>query len=332
MMLHIGIIGTGWFSKVHADLLHETEDVKIQAILGTSLEKAQTMAVKYEANPYEDLHTMLEQEKLDAVYICVPPMAHGEIEFALIERGIPFFVEKPLAIDLELPMQIEAAIREKGLLTAVGYHFRYQEHAEKLKQALAGQTIGMASGCWNGGMPGVAWWRDLEGSGGQFIEQTTHIVDLLRYVAGEVSEVQAMYAGRSMHKLHEGVTVPDVGTVNLKMRNGAVANIMNTCILPDGVAGRSGLTFYTAEGVWEWNPEQLAISTSDGKQTIAGENNPYQSENEAFLHALRTGDRSFIRSDYQDALRTQAVTVAALQSARYGDRLFISEPTNNESV
>ncbi|WP_211747318.1 Gfo/Idh/MocA family oxidoreductase [Paenibacillus sp. Marseille-Q4541] len=328
MTLHIGIIGTGWFSKVHADLLQQIKDVKIQAILGTSKEKAQTMAVKYGAVSYEDVTTMLEQEHLDAVYVCVPPMAHGEIEFALIERGIPFFVEKPLSVDLDLPMRIEAAVRETGLLTAVGYHLRYQKNAEKLKRELSGQTIGMASGCWNGGMPGVAWWRDQEGSGGQFIEQTTHIVDLLRYVAGEVVEVQAMYAGRSMHKLHEGVTVPDVGTVNLKLQNGAVANIMNTCLLPDGVAGRAGLTLYTSEGIWDWNPEQLAVSLTDGQRTTANDNNPYKSETEAFLHALRTGDRSLIRSDYHDALRTQAVTVAALQSARSGERLFISEPAN----
>lgn len=330
MKLHIGIIGTGWFSQVHADLLEQIEDVKIQAILGTSLSKAQNMAAKYEANSYENLYSMLEEERLDAVYICVPPMAHGEIELALIERGIPFFVEKPLAVDLELPMQIESAIRKKGLLTAVGYHLRYQEHAEKLKQELSSQTIGMASGCWNGSMPGAPWWRDQEGSGGQFIEQTTHIVDLLRYVAGEVVEVQAMYAGRSMHKMHEGVSIPDVGTVNLKLKSGAIANIMNTCILPEGVAGRSGLTFYTAEGIWDWNQGHLAVTSAEGVHTYSGKTNPYLSESEAFLHALRTGDRSRIRSDYGDALRTQVVTVAALQSARSGERLFISEPDDRE--
>ena len=56
------------------------------------------------------------------------------------------------------------------------------------------QTIGMALGRWMGGMPGVAWWRRQEGSGGQFVEQTTHIVDLLRYCAGEVTEVYAAAA------------------------------------------------------------------------------------------------------------------------------------------
>ncbi|MCM3785496.1 Gfo/Idh/MocA family oxidoreductase [Neobacillus mesonae] len=326
MTLSIGIIGTGWFSKVHAGLLQQMEGVKVQSILGTSKEKADKMAAEYGANGYSELTEMLDAEQLDAVYICVPPMSHGEIELALIEQNIPFLVEKPLATDLALPQKIDAAIRNKGLLTSVGYHFRYQETTAQLKQELGNQTIGMAAGAWNGGMPGVAWWRRQEGSGGQFIEQTTHIVDLLRYVAGEVAEVQAMYASRSLHEIHEGVTVPDVGTVNLRLKNGAVANIMNTCILPDGVAGGAGLTFYSSQGVWDWNPEKLQISQSEpsGITKVANTVNAYLLENEAFIHALRTGDRSRILSDYSDALRTQAVTVAALKSAETGQSVPIT--------
>lgn len=325
MTLRIGIIGTGWFSKVHAGLLQQMEGVKVQSILGTSQDKADRMAADYAAKGYDQLTDMLDAEQLDAVYICVPPMSHGEIELALIERSIPFLVEKPLATDLALPQKIEAAIQEKGLLTSVGYHFRYQETVDQLRQDLAGHTLGMANGAWNGGMPGVAWWRRQEGSGGQFIEQTTHIVDLLRYVAGEVVEVQAMYANRSLHELHEGVSVPDVGTVNLRLESGAVANISNTCILPDGVPGSSGLTFYSSRGVWDWNPERLQIAQPEpaGMTITENKSNAYLLENEAFIHALRTGDRSRIRSDYSDAVRTQAVTVAALKSAQSGERVSL---------
>lgn len=139
MTLRIGIIGTGWFSKVHAGLLQQMEGVQVQSILGTSSEKADRMAADYAAKGYDQLTDMLDAEQLDAVYICVPPMSHGEIELALIERNIPFLVEKPLATDLLLPQKIEAAIREKGLLTSVGYHFRYQETVDQLR-AGSGRT------------------------------------------------------------------------------------------------------------------------------------------------------------------------------------------------
>ena len=49
---------------------------------------------------------MLDAEGLDAAYVCVPPFAHGAPELAVFERGLPFFVEKPLAADLETAEQI----------------------------------------------------------------------------------------------------------------------------------------------------------------------------------------------------------------------------------
>ncbi|WP_346779335.1 Gfo/Idh/MocA family protein [Paenibacillus brevis] len=174
-----------------------------------------------------------------------------------------------------------------------------------------------------GDMPQVAWWREQSGSGGQFIEQTTHIVDLLRYTAGEVEEVYASYANRVVHEQYEGVSVADVGTVTLKLKGGAVANISNTCVLPAGV-GEVGLSLYTDQGILSWSPDVLEVSLSGEKSSFRIEDNPYRTESEAFIHALRTGDTSGIRSDYGDALKTQWVTCAALESARTGKPVQIN--------
>lgn len=156
----------------------------------------------------------------------------------------------------------------------------------------------------------------MEGSGGQFVEQTTHIVDLLRYTVGEVSEVYAAYGNRYMSGVEEGVTVSDVGTVTLKLVGGAVATISNTCAIPAG--DRSGLHIYTNKGVLELGHSGL-IDTEAGRRTeYANQTDPYELENEAFLHAIRTGDVSRIRSSYADAVRTHQVTIAANESARTG--------------
>lgn len=321
MTLQIGIIGTGWFSKVHADILARMEGVRVASVCGTTLEKAEAMASVYDAVGYGELEHMLDGEKLDAVYICVPPMSHGSIESELNRRGIPFLVEKPLSTGMDVPRQVLDQVQKSGLLTSVGYHFRYQEAAQVLQQAMKEQTVGMALGRWMGGMPGVAWWRRQDGSGGQFVEQTTHIIDLLRYCAGEVTEVYAVAAQRSMHEKHEHVTVADVANVTLKLESGAIASIANTCLLPDGEGG-AGLQFYTDAGVWDWTPERLLLPSAAshamaGLEIPAG-HNPYERENEAFIHALRTGDRSRILSDYADACRTQEITTAALASADSG--------------
>ena len=125
---------------------------------------------------------MFDKEDLDAGYICTPPFAHGDQELAACERQIPIFVEKPIATQMETADQINRAIQENGIIASVGYPWRYQDNADHARSVSAGQKIVGALGYWMGGMPGVAWWRVREQSGGQHVEQTTHIFDLCRYL------------------------------------------------------------------------------------------------------------------------------------------------------
>jgi predicted dehydrogenase len=317
MTLRVGIIGTGWFADKHAAMLNAMDGVRVTAIVGSSQEKADKMAGRYDgATGYGAFTEMLDREKLDAVYVCTPPFAHGQTELALAERGIPFFVEKPLAVDLDTPSDILEAVRTNNLITSVGYHFRYTDAVASAKEMLDGRTVGMAMGYWMGGMPGVYWWRKQEMSGGQFVEQTTHVVDLLRYLLGEVVEVQAMFAQRHKHLTEDGVTVPDVGTVNLRLKSGAIATIANTCMLP--IEHTSGLHVYTDQGVLEIGGAGLKEIVSGRVTEYRNRSNPYELENQAFIHAVRTGDTSGIRSTYADAWKSQQITTAAVRSAQTG--------------
>ncbi|MFX3634449.1 MAG: Gfo/Idh/MocA family protein [Candidatus Pristimantibacillus sp.] len=317
MTLQIGIVGTGWFGRMHAEKLAAMEDVNVAAFCATSAEKAAIAAQPYgDARGYSSINDMLDDRKLDAVYICVPPFAHGEVEMALIERGIPFLVEKPIGVNIDTPQSILEKVEQSGLITSTGYHFRYMDGTDRARQILQERSVAMALGYWMGSMPGVGWWRSMQGSGGQFVEQTTHIVDLLRYLLGEVTEVYAAYGNRIMAEKVEGVTVPDVGTVTLKLASGSVATISNTCAIDGG--DRAGLHIYTDKGVLEISQNGLLDLGADRKTEYLNRTNPYDLENEAFLHAVRTGDSSRIRSSYADAWRTHEVTMAANRSAMSG--------------
>jgi myo-inositol 2-dehydrogenase/D-chiro-inositol 1-dehydrogenase len=78
-----------------------------------------------DAKAYASITDKLNDQKLDAAYICVPPFAHEEIEEKLAGQSIPFFVEKPLATNLETPSRILKVVTERNVITSVGYHFRY---------------------------------------------------------------------------------------------------------------------------------------------------------------------------------------------------------------
>jgi len=317
MAVKLGFIGTGGIANHHLKNLVQMDDVQLVSFCDVDLQRAQKAADAHAgAKAYDSIDNMLDAGGLDGVYVCVPPLAHGDAEFKLIERSLPFLVEKPLGIDRGIPAEIARKVSGGKLITSVGYHWRYDQSAALAKDELASRKPGMALGYWMGGMPMVPWWRVQSGSGGQFVEQTTHIVDLLRYLCGEVREVYAAYGLQVMDKQVPGTDVADVGTVTLKLENGMVATISNTCLLP--VGHHVGLDIYTDKGVLELRSGGLKELTAEGERLRKNKTNPYFVEDEAFVYALRTGDTSRILSDYADALRTHDVTMAANESAVSG--------------
>ncbi|WJH36246.1 Gfo/Idh/MocA family oxidoreductase [Paenibacillus sp. CC-CFT747] len=317
MTLQIGFVGTGGIARAHQNHLSSLEGVTVAGFTGTRMAHSDKAAREWkDARAYESLEQMLDDRRLDAVYICVPPDSHDGLEELLIDRGIPFLVEKPLGTDLALPRRLAARIREQNLLTSVGYHWRYLDSAQKAKELLLNTKIGMSLGYWMGTMPRAPWWIVQKGSGGQFVEQTTHITDLLRYLVGEITEVYAAYSHRVMHEVVEGADVSDVGTVTMKLADGSVATISNTCLIPN--YHTVGLDIYTNDGIYEIREACLKRATADTVTQYNNQTKPMYNENEAFIRALRTGDRSGILSDYEDSLKTHEVTMAANESARTG--------------
>ncbi|RKN84402.1 Gfo/Idh/MocA family protein [Paenibacillus ginsengarvi] len=325
MTMKVGFIGTGGVARAHITNLAQMEGATISAFCDLQLERAETAAKEWtDAKAYSNIADMLDDRKLDAAFLCLPPMAHGEAERALIERGIPFLVEKPLGVNNELPRQLADQIAEKGLITSVGYQWRYIQSLDEVKAFLASGSIGMALGYWLGGMPKVPWWRVQHLSGGQFVEQTTHITDMLRYLCGEVVEVYAAYGHRILHELEEGANVADVGTVTMKLANGAVATISNSCMLPAG--HKTGINVYTEQGVAEVqsNGTRIVRTKEEASAPFSNTPNPRVFEDQAFLDAVRTGDQSLIKSSYADSLKTHEITIAANLSAATGKPVKLS--------
>ena len=88
---------------------------------------------------------MLDEQRPDAVYIAVPPSAAVAACEAVVARGIPFLVEKPLAAtDGDGPARVATAIAERGLVAAVGYHLRALEQLPDVRERLTsmGLTVG----------------------------------------------------------------------------------------------------------------------------------------------------------------------------------------------
>jgi len=238
MVFQIGFIGAGGMARAHMKRISGMPDVKIAAICDTVPEKAKETAAEYGAKPYTDFHEMLDEEQLNAVWVAIPPFAHtDEVSYAA-ERGVNLFLEKPLALTLEKAKEMQKAAEKHKVKTMIGYVWRQSRAIRRAKTLLEQEAgpIGLVAGYWWGGVPGGPehWWRRKELSGGQVIEQTTHIFDLSRFLAGEVDRVYAEFA-TILNADKPNFTIEDVSVATLRFRSGAIGYITSSSgAKPDG--------------------------------------------------------------------------------------------------
>ena len=316
-MLKIGFIGTGNISRRHFTALAKLkEQAEVVAVCDLLEDRAAAAAEPVGAHAYTSAHEMFSREKLDAVYICVPPDAHVDQELTAAEKGIHFFVEKPLPLDMGKAEQIAKTSRASGIVTAVGYHWRHFSQVQYLRKQLEQEKVGMALGYFLNLLPGSPWWRVKSRSGGQVVEQAIHVFDTARYLLGDVEQVYASYALRALAD-EPGFDQEDVYTVNLRFNSGAVGNFQTTCMLHKRV--NVGLELICHKRFYRLTEKQLEIDDADGQRTVAIDNDFAYDENAGFLQAIASGDRSGVLSDYDDALETQRVVMAANRSAESGE-------------
>ena len=142
----IGFIGCGGNARGHMNTLNKMEDVKIVATCDIQEGLAASAAEMCGAEAFTDHKAMLDKKELDAVYISIPVFAHGAPELDTIQRGLPFFVEKPVAISMEKAQEIQEAVEKNNIMTCVGYQLRYTGAADAAKEILRGKTLNMVVG------------------------------------------------------------------------------------------------------------------------------------------------------------------------------------------
>ncbi|HEX8236761.1 MAG TPA: Gfo/Idh/MocA family oxidoreductase [Abditibacteriaceae bacterium] len=326
MPVRVGFIGAGGIAGAHFDTLSQVSDAHLVAFCDVATERAEAAARRFEGKAYTDVRKMLETETLDAVYVCLPPHAHKNAEILVAQKGCALFVEKPLANNMRTAEKIAVAVQDAKILTSVGYHFRYFDATERLRRMLnvkGTPEVAMTNGYWLGGFPGVSWWRRLDQSGGQLVEQCTHIVDLARYLVGDIRRVYCRAAQRAMHNLYEDSTVPDVTALTVEYSNGAIGNFQTAALL--GSVGQTGLDLMAHNTFYELRGNTLTVRGQGSEtHTYGHSNNAYLEEDRALIKAVKTGKRAGIRSTYADALKSLEVTLAANQSAKSGKPVTLS--------
>lgn len=322
MPVEVGFIGTGNIATYHLNSLDKISEARVTAVYDLAPERAEQVARRFGAKVFTDHRELIAQSGIQALYVCLPPFSHEDQEVLAAQRGIALFVEKPVALTEEKAREVLAAVQQHGVITSSGYHWRHSPLTDRARELLRGKTIGMLQGYWHGSMPGVAWWRRLDQSGGQFVEQATHVVDLARFLAGDVRRVSASYATRVLGNI-ENFTVADVGSVNLEFENGIIGNISTSCMVGQGYT--VGLHVLCQGLILEELANTLRVIQPGLTQEFRSNENPYLLEDRTFIEAVQSGNPSAIRAPYIEAVRTLLVTLAANKSAQTG--LPVDVPT-----
>ena len=310
MTLQIGFIGVGGRAGSHLATVDDADGAAVTAVCDIDAHQVQTVAEEYDAAEYTDHEAMYEAEPdLDAVFVCLPPFAHTNQEIMAAERGIHLFIEKPLARTAEPAAEVLAAIEEHDIIAAVGYQLRYAEATARARELIGDRDVALVEGEYKSGVPGGPdhWWRVYERSGGQVIEQATHIYDLVRLFGGEPTAVNAIGG----HEVVDAIDFEDAVSANISLDSGAVGHITSTSASPEHA---SGVEIIGEDLRLELSGNRLT-GTVDGESVdFEGSNNATRATGEAFLAAVETGDAAGIESTYADAYRTFALTLAVEES------------------
>lgn len=313
--MNIGIVGAGRIGKAHFERLIKREDVKIRGVADIIFARAKEMAEKCSANAYSSFEELLENEKnLDVLFICTPPYSREpENIIKSAERGINLFIEKPPARSLLTGERLLEVFEKIGIFVSVGFLWRYSELAKKIKEYLAGKRCAMIVSRWYHTIPPIAWVRDKERAGGQVVDQSIHLIDLMRYVVGEAKSVYSQNSTGLFSEITDFIN-DDASVTIITFQNGTVATLASTYSLFPQPEHGPKIEFIAKKFRLEGNLNYLKVFTPENVETFEFSDDPMEVEQSAFFEAIRENDRNKILSPYKDSLKTLKITLLANDS------------------
>lgn len=315
--LRLALIGAGWITPFHLRAFDRLDRTELVGVASGRLSSAEATAGPRGVPAYADVARLLDEQRPDVAYVAVPPSVAVAVAAQLVERGIPFLTEKPLAAtDAEGPARLAAAIEARGLVVAVGYHLRALEALDEARERLSTNPARLVTARWLSGTPAPAWWLRAAVGGGQVVEQATHFYDLARHLVGE-ADVLAAASTRDEPVVPDGSDLADATAALLRFETGAVGTFANTRRLATAtveieLAAADLLITVRRSGEDDPGSWEVVLADGTGVATRPPARSPYEVQAERFLDAVEAGDPTRVFATYADALRTDRLTRAVV--------------------
>jgi len=316
---HIGIavIGFGWMGQAHTrsclripTLFPERDyDPELVILSDNVQERLDEGVVSFGFREgTTDWRRAVEHPDVDVVYVCAPNMLHEPLAIAAAEAGKHVFCEKPVGGTPEQTVRIEAATRAAGVITGVGYNYRWAPLVQYTKQLIESGELGEITNyrgqffsMYGADPMGLLSWRfQLDGAGhGVSSDILSHSIDLAHMLVGPIEKVvgtgHTFITERPLPK--EGGTHYDMGSPDdptgpvenedyfgcmVKFANGA-QGVFESSRAIVGPESQCAFQVYGTKGSAMWNLEtmnQLELFRTDGTArgytaVNAGDRYPY---------------------------------------------------------
>lgn len=242
--IRLGYVGANiratWASQSHFPALLASPDIELTAVCTTRPESAEESRQAFGAKfAFHDFREMAMSPEIDAVAVVVRVPWHYEPTKAAIEAGKHVFTEWPLGQNTAEAEELAALARDRGVQTAVGLQSRVSPALLYVKELVEDGYVGEALSCHVTTMRGGAverssgdtWQRDASQGANTLTIANGHVIDALRFVAGDFTRVSSMVSAQ-VEQWYETdtqrfveVTSPDNVRVSGRLESGAAASV-----------------------------------------------------------------------------------------------------------
>lgn len=233
-----GVVGCGHIGKRHAEMIARNEEAALVALMDVNAELKHQLShfdVPF-YNDFANFLAFLTQEKSSqapVVSICTPNGLHAQLAIKALEAGCHVVVEKPIALSRLDAEAIEAtALRCERKVFCVMQN-RYSPPSQWLKQLIENRHLGniylVQINCfWNRDeryyKPGN-WHGTKDLDGGTLFTQFSHFVDILYWLFGGITNIQARFSDFNHQQLTQ---FEDSGLVTFDLEQGGFGSLNYT--------------------------------------------------------------------------------------------------------
>lgn len=141
--MRIGVLGAGHIAGSTAPTMAALKEVECYAVASRLLEKAEAFAQRFGfQKAYGSYEAMLEDPKVELVYVATPHSHHYEHMMMCLERGKSVLCEKAFTMNAKQARKIRDYAHARGLFVAEAIWTRYMPSRTMIDELLASGIIG----------------------------------------------------------------------------------------------------------------------------------------------------------------------------------------------